>query len=242
MSPAWRVLVYGAITAIATGFGALPFAFVGSVSRRAVAISNAIASGLMLGASFEITFEGTRAGAWQTFVGATAGVAFILATKRLLAGREPQLGAIGGAGARRAVLLVIVMTAHSCAEGVAVGVSFGGEATLALLITAAIAVHNVPEGLAISASLRARGASLASCAAWSVASSLPQPIMAVPAFLFVETFTALLPWGLGFAAGAMVFMVLVDLLPEAYEDAKPAVVGLLVSVSLVLMILVQQLL
>ena len=145
-----------------------------------------------------------------------------------------------GADVRRMRLIVVVMTVHSFAEGVAVGAAFGGGAELATVITIAIAVHNVPEGLAISAVLRPRGVSLAACAGWSVFSSLPQPLMAVPAFLFVEAFRPALPWGLGFAAGAMVFMVFVELLPEAYEDAPRPAIGLLATLTLVAMLLFQR--
>ena len=120
-----------------------------------------------------------------------------------------------------------------------VGVSFGGGEALATLITVAIAIHNIPEGLAISATLRPRGASLGSCAWWSVFSSLPQPLMAVPAFLFVGTFAAVLPYGLGFAAGAMTFMVFRELLPEAYDDASRPAVGLLVSLAFTAMVAFQ---
>jgi zinc transporter ZupT len=138
------------------------------------------------------------------------------------------------------LLMVVVMTVHSFAEGVAVGVSFGGGASLATAITLAIAVHNVPEGLAITAVLRGQGVSLWTCAAWSVFSSLPQPITAVPAFLFVERVAAALPYGLGFAAGAMVFMVLVELLPEAYEQTRGSRVALVTGLTLVAMLLFQQ--
>src|SRR5262249_52434295 len=144
------------------------------------------------------------------------------------------------AGARRILLILCVMTAHSFAEGVAVGVSFGGGATLAAAITIAIAVHNIPEGLAISAVLRPQGVSLIACAGWSVVSSLPQPLMAVPAWLFVDAVRPVLPWGLGFAAGAMVYMVLKELLPEAYEQAPSRQVALLVSLSMVAMVLLQR--
>jgi zinc transporter ZupT len=112
--------------------------------------------------------------------------------------------------------------------------------TLAAVIVAAIAVHNVPEGLAISAVLRPRGASVAACAGWSIVSSLPQPLMAVPAFLLVEAFAPALPYGIGFAAGAMVFMVFVELLPEAYDQARRPSVALLVSGTMLGMLLFQQ--
>ncbi|MCC6316503.1 MAG: ZIP family metal transporter [Gemmatimonadaceae bacterium] len=204
-------------TAVATGFGAIPFAFVRNMSSRTMGLANALAAGLMLGASFGLVAEGAQHGVWQTVTGAATGLAFILMTQRYLAGHEVSFGDIQGAGARKMILIVVVMTVHSFAEGVAVGVSFGGGASLATAITVAIAVHNIPEGLAISAVLRPRGASLWSCAWWSVFSSLPQPIMAVPSWLFVEHFQRALPFGLGFAAGAMIYVVLVELLPEAYE-------------------------
>jgi ZIP family zinc transporter len=240
LNPVVLVALYGTITALATGLGALPFAFTRQVSPRGAAYSNAIAAGLMLGASFQLVSEGTGHGAWQTIAGANLGLLFILASQRALAARPIQFASLGGAAGRRAILLVIVMTIHSFAEGVAVGVAFGAGPTLAVVITLAIAVHNVPEGLAISAALRPKGASVAACAVWSVVSSLPQPVMAVPAFLFVEAFTPVLPYGLGFAGGAMVFMVLVELLPEAYGEARHSMVGLLVGLTLVGMILAQQ--
>jgi zinc transporter ZupT len=145
-----------------------------------------------------------------------------------------------GGNARQVLLVLGIMTVHSFSEGVAVGVAFGVGAKLAALITIAIAVHNIPEGLAISAVMRPKGISVPACAGWSVFSSLPQPLMAVPAFLFVESFRPFLPYGLGFAAGAMVFMVFLELLPEAYEKCGKSTVGLLVSVTLGAMILFQR--
>ena len=240
MSAVLLVFGFALLTALATGLGALPLAFVRGISQRAVALANAVAAGLMLGASFGLVTEGTHYGGAPTLIGATAGVAFILMTQRWLRGRELSFGAVSGPGARQAVLMVIVMTVHSFAEGVAVGVSFGGGMTLAATITIAIAVHNVPEGLAISAVLRPQGSSVLRCAGWSVISSLPQPIMAVPAFLLVETFRVALPYGVGFAAGAMIFMVLVELLPEALDAARRPAVALVVSGTMVAMVLFQR--
>lgn len=234
------VFTYGMLTAAATGLGAIPFAFVGHVSPKLVAFANAVASGLMLGASFGLVAEGTNYGDWETLVGAVFGVAFILVTQRVLRRYDVRFGRARGVGARQMALVVLVMTAHSFSEGVAVGVSFGGGMTLAAVITVAIAVHNVPEGLAISAVLHPRGTNVAGCAGWSVVSSLPQPLMAVPAFLFVETFRVALPYGIGFAAGAMVFMVLVELLPEAYGRAAKPQVALVVSLTLVAMVMFQR--
>jgi len=239
MEAALLVFAYGLVTALATGLGALPFAFVRTVSRNAVAYANAVASGLMLGASFGLVAEGTDYGAWQTIAGAVVGVVFIIGTEILLRHREAGFAAVRGAGARRMLLMMIVMTVHSFAEGVAVGVSFGGGITLAVVIVTAVAVHNIPEGLAISAVFRPQGVSVSACAGWSVVSSLPQPFMAVPAYLLVETFAPALPYGLGFASGAMVYMVFEELLPEAFDQASKPTVALLVTVTVVAMMVFQ---
>jgi zinc transporter ZupT len=240
LPPVVQVFLYGMITALATGLGAIPFAFVRSVSPRVMAYANAVASGLMLGASFGLLAEGAQFGRWQTIIGANLGVLFVLFLQKALADHEIEFGRATGAGARQMLMIVLVMTVHSIAEGVAIGSAFAGGMTLAFVITAAIAVHNIPEGLAISAVLRPRGTSVASCAGWSVFSSLPQPLMAVPAYLFVEAFAPSLPYGIGFAAGAMVFMVLVELLPEAYDRGHRPVTALIVSVTAVAMVLFQQ--
>ncbi len=234
------VFLYGTVTALATGLGALPFVVVRRISPRVVAVANAIAAGLMLGASFGLVAEGSSYGEWQTIAGALVGVLFILATQRFFTDHDVEFERVKGADARQMLLIVLVMTVHSFAEGIAVGVSFGGGETLGAVITVAIAVHNIPEGLAITAVLLPRGVSVARCAGWSVFSSLPQPLMAVPAFLFVEAFRPALPYGIGFAAGAMVFMVLVELLPEAYEEGRRPAVALIVSLRLVGMLLFQQ--
>ncbi len=242
MSDLTLVFLYALATALATGLGALPFVVVRSVSAGAVAYSNAIAAGLMLGASFGLVAEGTTHGRAETLLGALLGVLFILSMQRYLGGRdegEVVFEAVTGEPGRRMLLLMIVMTVHSFSEGVAVGVSFGGGLTLAAIITIAIAVHNIPEGVAITAVLRPQGVGIARCAGWSIVSSLPQPLMAVPAFLFVETFVVALPYGLGFAAGAMVFMVLVELLPEAFHQGRRPQVATLAALAAIAMVLFQ---
>ena len=199
-------------TALATGLGALPFAFNRYPTRNWLGIANSLASGFMIGASLGLCYQGAKQDVSRTAIGVGAGVAFIWWTGRLIERRRvPHLGALEGADARKALLIVGVMTLHSITEGIGVGVAFGGEEALGLLIAIAIAVHNIPEGLAISLVLVSRGASVRSAAGWSIFSSLPQPLLAVPAFLFVEEFTAFLPLGLGFAAGAMLWLVLADL-------------------------------
>ena len=235
------VFLLALLTAIATGLGALPFAFAKHPTRAWLGASNAVAAGLMLAASFGLIYEGVNHGLFRTLAGALLGLGFIVTARRVLRQDEhPAVFAgMGGLDARKALLIVGVMTVHSFTEGVGIGVSFGGGEALGLFISLALAVHNVPEGLAISLVLVPRGVGWVRAAWWSVFSSLPQPLMAVPAFLFVELFRTLLPYGLGFAAGAMIWMVFSELVPDALEEASSNLVAVVVTVSVVAMVAFQ---
>jgi len=205
-------------TAVATGLGALPLLASRKLSHAWEGFGNAAAAGLMLGASGQLVVEGVDHSLARTLLGLALGAVFMLVTRRLLPDSdEASMGVLRGADARKALLIVGVMTLHSAAEGIGVGVSFGGGQDLGVLMTIAIAIHNVPEGLAIALVMVPRGATVTVAAGWSIFSSLPQPILAVPAYLFVALFAPVLPVGLGAAAGAMVWMVARELLPDARE-------------------------
>ena len=227
-------------TAFATGLGALPFVFKRHDLGRWLGPANGVASGVMLGASASLVIEGAGRSGGRTALGGLAGVVFVYLAYRVVGERDAlTLGTLRGADARKALLIVGVMTAHSAAEGVGVGAAFGDTQTFGLLIAAAIAVQNIPEGLAISLVLVPRGTRARSAAGWSVFSSLPQPLLAVPAFLFVEQFRAVLPVGLGFAAGAMIWMVGRELLPEALSYGPRRAVVADTALAFVLMLALQ---
>jgi len=234
------VFVAAFATAFATGLGALPFAVEHHGLRRWLGPANGVASGVMLGASASLLIEGVDRSGSRTALGGLAGVVFVYLAYRVVGEHDAlTLGTLRGADARKALLIVAVMTAHSAAEGIGVGAAFGDTKTFGLLIAVAIAVQNIPEGLAISLVLVPRGTRVRSAAGWSVFSSLPQPLLAVPAFLFVEQFRAVLPVGLGFAAGAMVWMVGRDLLPEALAYGPRRAVVADTTLAFVLMLALQ---
>jgi zinc transporter ZupT len=213
------VAVAGLITALATGLGALPLLAGREVGTNTLGLANAVAAGLMLAASHSLIAEGNLIGILRTVAGMALGVIVVSAGQRWIEAQgDVSVGDLRGADARRAILIIGVMTLHSFAEGIGVGVSFAGEGQLGAFITAAIAVHNIPEGLAIALVMVPRGTPVWKAAGWAVVSSLPQPLMAVPAYLFVTAFEPLLPVGLGLAAGAMIWMVLAELMPEATEQ------------------------
>ncbi|GAA0477998.1 ZIP family metal transporter (plasmid) [Halococcus dombrowskii] len=131
---------------------------------------------------------------------------------------------------RKLVLILGILTVHSFPEGVAIGVSFadvgleGGVTmfglvvpVLAVFMTIAISIHNIPEGIAISIPLRSMEVSEWRMVGAAVFSSLPQPIGAVIAFAFVSWARGFLPFGFGFAAGAMIYLVITEFIPEALQ-------------------------
>src|SRR5215211_6247066 len=216
------VFLAASLTALATGLGALPLLFGRRIERGGLGLATAVAAGFMVGASVGLFWEGVGSSPARTLAGVALGAAFIFVTRRQLGHhRHVQFGTLRGADALGALMIVGVMTLHSFTEGIGVGVSFGDGAELGVLISIAIAIHNIPEGLAISLVLVPRGIAVGRAAAWSVFSSLPQPLMAVPAFLLVEWFEPLLPVGLGFAGGAMIWMVAAQLLPDALRTTQP---------------------
>jgi zinc transporter, ZIP family len=238
---ATSVFLFALLTAVATGLGAVPFAFAKHPTRRWLGASNAVAAGLMLAASFGLLYEGMNYGPLRAMAGALLGLVFIVVARRSLGQDEHPVvfASMSGLDARKALLIVGVMTIHSFTEGVGIGVSFGGGEALGLFISLALAVHNIPEGLAISLVLVPRGVGWVRAAGWSILSSLPQPLMAVPAFFFVEVFRPLLPYGLGFAAGAMIWMVFSELVPDANEEASTNLVAVVITVSAVAMVAFQ---
>ncbi|WP_435094837.1 ZIP family metal transporter [Halorubrum sp. N11] len=241
------VFVAGLITALATGIGALPFFFFDSISDRGNVALWGFASGIMLAASlFGLVDEGLAEGTpVQIGVGMLAGVALVVLAHEVLMDAEIDPQEYEEADFKKLILILGVLTVHSFPEGIAVGVSFadlgleGGTQLLgftvpllAVFMTVAISIHNIPEGTAISIPLRSMGVSKWKMVWWSVFSSLPQPIGAVVAFAFVRYAREFLPYGFGFAAGAMIYLVLSEFIPEALETGaglprggKPVLAG-----------------
>lgn len=239
----WTVFFAALMTALATGLGALPFFFYRNIAKRWLGTFNAVAAGLMLGASHGLINEGSHLDVWRMLAGLLTGVVLIAwLNSRLEADEGAHFHAFQQAGGMKSLLIVGVMTVHSFAEGIGVGVAYGGGDTLGNFISAAIAIHNIPEGLAISLVLVPRGVSPGKAGLWSIFSSLPQPLMAVPAFLLVTVFRPFLPFGLGLAAGAMIWMVFAELVPDALEEIPAGLAATVVALSLAAMVAFQTLL
>lgn len=236
----WTVFIAALVTALATGLGALPFFLVKEFPRKWLGIFNGIAAGLMLGASFSLLNQGIILNVFRVLAGMLVGLFFISIAHGLLERDEDtSIAGFSGADGMKSLLIIGVMTLHSFSEGVGVGVSFGGGQAFGNFITTAIAIHNIPEGLAISLVLVPRGTSPLKAGWWSIFSSLPQPLMAVPAFLLVTLFEPFLAFGLGLAAGAMLWMVFSEILPDTLQDISHNATGITVTISLVTMLAFQ---
>jgi len=238
----WTILIASSMTALVTGLGVIPFVFFKNFNRWWLSIFQAAAAGLMLGACFNLIQEGARINPYRTFIGILLGLAMIVVADYFIGRRKDlDMGDLAGGDARQALLILGIMTAHSFAEGIGVGVSFGGGQKLGLFITVAIAIHNIPEGLAIALVMIPKGTKVGKAALWSIITSLPQPLMAIPAFLFVLFFTPWLPVGLGLAAGAMIWMVFAELIPDAYEGgASGAAIGIAVTLAFAALLAFQE--
>jgi len=216
----FQAVVAGAVTMLATGLGALPILFTRRFPARVLGSGYAFAGGMMVAVSFlDLIAPGLRAGdSMPLAVGFLLGGLFFWLADRRLEGQELSFAGLSGAGAKKALLILATMFVHSFPEGIAVGVGYAsGDLAMGIFIAVAIAIHNIPEGLAISLPLAASGVGFWRCFWLSVLSSLPQPLAVIPAVLLVEWSRALLPYGLGFAAGAMIYLVIAELLPETYE-------------------------
>ncbi|WP_318570139.1 ZIP family metal transporter [Salinigranum marinum] len=241
------VFVAGFITALATGLGAIPFFFVEDVGDRWNVALWGVASGIMVSASVfglvleafgtyvTLSFDGLVVGAVPPrlvgllVVGLSTGVFLVVVAHRIIDDYEVSPKRYEEADFKKLLLILGILTVHSFPEGVAVGVAFADLGfsgptlfgfvvpVLGIFMTVAISIHNVPEGLAISIPLRAMGVSEWRMVWWAVFSSLPQPVGAVIAFYFVRLARDFLPFGFGFAAGAMIYLVLTEFIPEALE-------------------------
>jgi len=211
------VFILGLLTAIATGLGAIPFFFTKKLKPQYNSGLYGLAIGVMLSASvLGLIPEGLKVGTFnQVLIGVTVGVLFLVLANRMLPENHHLYEKITGYKSKSLFIIIGALTIHSFPEGFAIGTSYASSYELALLMFIAIAIHNIPEGVSVSIPLAAQGASKWRMVSLSIFTSLPQPIGAVIAYILVKSIEPLLPISFGFAAGAMVAMIIKNMLPEA---------------------------
>jgi ZIP family zinc transporter len=228
-----ELLIAASATALATGLGAIPVFLLG---ERAAALRPALlglASGVMVVASVLglIAPALDRGSLAQVGGGILLGLGFLFAARRVLQGRRATLA--GAPRSRMPALVFLVLFVHSLPEGFAVGTAYATDPEqLGLFVVLAISLQNIPEGTSVAIPLAAQGASAARQFWAAVASSAPQPVGAVIAYVLVEEITALLPISFGFAAGAMLTLVAIELLPQAVRGGRrDALLGVAVGAA-----------
>jgi ZIP family zinc transporter len=214
------VLVLAAsATALATGLGAVPVFLLGTRAARFSPVLWGLAIGVMGVASVVgLLLPALDAGsAISVAAGLALGVAFLLAVRRSLNARA-HVGRLRGAGVRTAVLVFLVLFVHSLPEGFAIGTAYASETEgLALFVILAIALQNVPEGTSVAIPMQSAGFGRGRQFWTAVATSAPQPVGALVSFALVEQIEDLLPVSFAFAAGAMLALVVVELVPQAFR-------------------------
>lgn len=235
LDPWKQALVGTGFTYFMTALGAGLVFFFKTINRNVLNFMLGFASGVMIAASFWSLIDpaierATENGdiAWLVAgIGFAAGGLFLYAADRLI----PHVHF--GAGKKnegmpshlkRTILLVFSITLHNIPEGLAVGVAFGAAASAddprlavlaALSVAIGIGIQNFPEGAAVSIPLRQEGLSRMTSFMYGQASGIVEPIAGVLGALLVVKMTAILPYALAFAAGAMIYVVVEELIPEA---------------------------
>jgi zinc transporter, ZIP family len=240
-----------AAAGVATGAGALPVFAVRRISKRLESGFLGFAAGVMLAASFfSLILPGLEAA--ELSGRSAAGAAGIVATAVLVGAMTLQVVnhyaphehfVIGPnrtaptSHLQRIWLFVIAITLHNFPEGLAVGVSFGGGDMANGAATAlGIGIQNVPEGLAVAVALVSVGYGRMFSVLAALATGLLEPVGALLGIAAVTASTALLPWGLGFAAGAMIWVVSSEIIPETHREGRQNAATTALMVGLVLML------
>ena len=216
-------------TFLMTALGAaavLPFGkAVGAGVQRAL---YGLAAGVMLAASvFSLLLPAIEAaeGLYPGWLAAGGGMLFgtltFMAVDRALGAKLPE----PGGGRKRTMLLTTAMTLHNIPEGMAVGLSFalaaeGGGLSAAMALALGIGIQNFPEGAAVSLPLRQEGLSRGRAFGRGAASGVVEPLFGILAAAVYGAVRPVMPWLLAFAAGAMLYVTVEELIPQAQLDGK----------------------
>lgn len=242
-------LLGGTAGFLATALGALLTGCTG-VSPRGQDAMLGFAAGMMLAASaFSLILPGlaaaaallaSKAGAALTVAaGMTLGTLLMLGldcfTPHQHAGPDRAGSDLQRLG--RVWLFVLAIVLHNLPEGMAIGVGFaGGDLSVGVPLTSAIAIQDVPEGLAVAVALRSAGLGTRFSVLVAVASGLMEPLGALVGLGLSSGFALAYPLGLGFAAGAMIFVVSHEMIPETHSNGHqtPATLGLMAGFVLMM--------
>ncbi len=238
MDPILTVLLYSSLAAGVTAFGALPFLFQQRLPTAWIGWANALAAGMMLGAAYALLVTSLHDGAvLGEGSGAVIGILFVYLTHAASQTENLDLNRLEQTGPEYGYQVMLVNTLHSGAEGVAIGAAMLVSLPFGIFMALAIAVHNIPEATVLSAILTARGVRVRDAGGLAVATKVSQVLLAIVTFAIVGAAPTALPWVLGFAVGALIYLVMVELLPESYRQAGSTTIALVTIVAMGIVVL-----
>lgn len=231
----------------ATGIGGLPILLFRIPSDRTLDTLLAFTAGVMLAATaFSLLVPALdRGGVWEVVAGLAAGAAMMGVLDGVIPHAHPRLSEGGVLPAeqqkarRRGALLLSALTIHNLPEGMAVGIAFAaGGVELGAPLALAIGIQNIPEGFAAAAPLVGGGVSRAKAAGVAALTGIVEPPAAALAYFGFEAVEPLMPFGLAFAGGAMLYVIVDELIPESHArgDNRIASFALMVGFGLMLVL------
>ncbi|MDT3705590.1 MAG: ZIP family metal transporter [Thiobacillus sp.] len=230
-TPMGQALAGSGIAALATALGALPALFIRRISPRSEDVMLGFGAGVMAAAScFSLILPGVvagtdilgskPAGASLVALGLVLGAAFLLLADKVVPHEHPSAGRHGPdwVHLRSVWLMVFAICLHNLPEGMAIGVGFSaGDTSVGIPLAAAIALQDIPEGLVVAVALRTVAYAPWQAAAAGALSGLAEPLGAILGVAVTASFAPLYPAGLGFAAGAMIWVVSHEIIPETHR-------------------------
>lgn len=256
LSPIYQALIGTCFTWFITALGAAVVFFFKEINRKVLDGMLGFAAGVMIAASFWSLLapaidmvEASGGIKWlPPLVGFLSGGVFLWSVDKILPHVHPGFPTSEAEGIKtswqRSVLLVLAITLHNIPEGLAVGVAFGAvaadlpSATMggAIALALGIGIQNFPEGAAVSVPLRREGLSRTKSFMYGQASGIVEPIAGVMGAVAVLFMRPLLPYALSFAAGAMIYVVAEELIPEsqAEKHSDIATVGLMLGFAVMM--------
>jgi len=242
-TPMGLALAGSGVAALATALGALPALFVREISVRWEDIMLGFGAGVMAAAaSFSLILPGVDAGteilgskpagAAIVAAGLLLGALFLLLADKAVPHEHLSAGRHGPdwMHLRRVWLMVFAIALHNFPEGMAIGVGFsGGDTSVGVPLAAAIAIQDIPEGLVVAVALRTVAYAPWQAALAGALTGLAEPLGAIIGVALTSGFAPLYPAGLGFAAGAMLWVVSHEIIPETHRKGheQAATLGLI---------------
>ncbi|MCF6251618.1 MAG: ZIP family metal transporter [Methylococcaceae bacterium] len=252
-----KIVVIGFLASIlaglATGLGALPALFFKDISDRLFNSLLGAAAGVMLAATaFSLLVPGIDygnqiwpgKGLWVVSAGMLIGAIFLhFADQRLPHLHFDSIPAANTESLQKIWLFIIAITIHNFPEGMSVGVSFGsGDMKNGIVLAIAIALQNIPEGLAVALPLIGLGYNKWKAVGIATLTGLVEPVGGLLGITMVTVFSSVLPLAMGFAAGAMLFVISEEIIPETHAKGRSRYATFSLMIGFIIMMTLDNLL